>query len=83
MGGKAERVVDLRIQASGAEGVLGPAAKDYVESTLFEEKNIKLAWFDYKEYPRHRGEFKHNVTILDLLFNCGKGVHLFMKHMSL
>lgn len=84
--GQTERLVDLCVQAGGTEYISGPAAKDYVEPALFEGKNIKLTWFDYsdyKEYPQLWDEFKHGVTILDLLFNCGKNAHLFMKHVSL
>jgi len=83
--GKTERLVDLCVQASATEYISGPAAKNYVEAHLFEEKNIKLTWFDYsgyKEYPQLWGEFAHGVTILDLLFNCGKSSDLYMKHLT-
>jgi hypothetical protein len=45
--------------------------------------NINFTWFDYvgyPEYPQLWGEFTHGVTILDLLFNCGKGSSNYMKH---
>jgi hypothetical protein len=83
--GKTERLVDLCVQAGGTEYISGPAAKDYVDSHLFDERNIKLTWFDYsgyKEYPQLWGEFAHGVTILDLLFNCGKSSDLYMKHLT-
>jgi hypothetical protein len=83
--GKTERLVDLCYKAGGSEYISGPAAKDYVEPHLFEEKGIKLTWFDYsgyEEYPQLWGDFTHGVTIIDLLFNCGKDAHQYMKHVG-
>jgi hypothetical protein len=81
--GKTERLASLCEQAGGTEYVSGPAARDYIEPDLFAERGIALTWFDYSgypEYPQLWGEFTHGVTILDLLFNCGKDAPLFMKH---
>lgn len=73
--GKTERLAELCVQAGASEYISGPAAKDYIEPEVFERKGIKLTWFDYNgysEYPQLWGEFDHGVSILDLLFNCGK-----------
>jgi len=81
--GKTERLVDICEQAGGTEYLSGPAAKDYVGENIFCSRGVKLTWFDYagySEYPQLWGEFVHGVTILDLLFNCGKESHRFMKH---
>ena len=81
--GKTERLVDLCAQAGGTEYLSGPAAKDYIEESLFIERGIKLTWFDYSGYPKYSqlwGEFIHGVTILDLLFNCGKDAPKYMKY---
>jgi hypothetical protein len=81
--GKTERLSDLCKQAGGTEYISGPAAKDYVEERIFADMNIKLTWFDYAgypEYPQLWGEFTHGVTILDLLFNCGKDAHRYMRY---
>lgn len=81
--GKTERLASLCAQAGGTEYISGPAAKDYVEEQVFEERGIKLTWFDYtgySEYPQLWGEFTHGVTILDLLFNCGKDAPRFMRY---
>lgn len=83
--GKTERLADLCSQAGGTEYISGPAAKDYVEDSVFKERDIKLTWFDYSgypEYPQLWGEFTHGVTILDLLFNCGKNSHQYMRHVK-
>lgn len=80
--GKTERLVDLCIQAKAKEYISGPSAKNYINEQFFYEAGIKLTWFDYNgypEYPQLWGVFAHNVTILDVLFNCGKQSLLFIK----
>lgn len=80
--GKSERLADLCAQAGGTVYISGPAAKNYIDENVFRERNIKLTWFDYNgypEYPQLWGEFVHAVSILDLLFNCGKDSPAFMK----
>ena len=83
--GKTGRLVDLCAQAGGTEYLSGPAAKDYVEESVFRKRGVALTWFDYSgypEYPQLWGEFVHGVTILDLLFNCGLDSRRFMKHIA-
>lgn len=82
-GGKTQRLANLCLQAGGSEYISGPAAMGYVEEEVFADLNIKLSWFDYTgytEYPQLWGEFTHGVTILDLLFNCGKDSPRYMKY---
>lgn len=84
--GKTERLAALCAQAGGTEYISGPAAKDYIEEKCFAERNIKLTWFDYADYPEYPqlwGEFIHGVTILDVLFNCGKESPHYMKYIKL
>lgn len=81
--GKTERLVDLCLQAGGTEYISGPAAKSYVDEALFADRGVKLTWFDYEgypEYPQLWGGFTHTVSILDLLFNCGRHSRRFMRH---
>lgn len=81
--GKTERLADLCRQAGGTEYISGPAAKDYIDEQIFTDSGIKLTWFDYEgypEYPQLWGEFTHFVSILDLLFNCGKDSPRYMRY---
>jgi hypothetical protein len=83
--GKTERLVDLCLQAGGTEYISGPAARGYIEEHIFTERGIKLSWFDYAgypEYPQLWGDFIHGVTILDLLFNCGKDAPCYMRYIN-
>jgi hypothetical protein len=80
--GKTERLADLCCQAGGSEYVSGPAARGYIDEAVFTEKGVKLTWFDYEgypEYPQLWGDFTHHVSILDLLFNCGKEAPQYMR----
>lgn len=81
--GKSERLVNLCQQANAQLYVSGPAAKDYLDTQLFEQSSIKVEWFDYagyQEYPQLWGAFEHGVTVLDMLFNCGSSARNYMKN---
>jgi hypothetical protein len=81
--GKTERLVDICVQSGSTEYVSGPAAKDYLNESIFVAHGITLRWMDYSgypEYPQLWGEFIHGVSIIDLLFNCGKDAPRYMKH---
>lgn len=80
--GKTERLVSLCSQAGGTEYISGPSAKGYIEEGAFAKWGVKLTWFDYSsyaEYPQLWGDFIHNVSILDLLFNCGSEAPRYMR----
>lgn len=81
--GQTERLANLCLQAKATEYISGPAARGYIKEDVFTAHRIKLTWFDYASYPEYPqlwGEFVHGVTILDLLFNCGKEAPRFMRH---
>ncbi len=83
--GKTERLAELCAQAKGTEYISGPAAKDYIEEDIFKNMDIKLTWFNYTgypDYPQLWGDFTHGVSILDLLFNCGKNSHHHMRYVT-
>jgi hypothetical protein len=83
--GKTERLADLCVQAGGSEYISGPAAKDYIVEQFFKDRGVKLTWFDYtgySEYPQLWGEFTHGVTVVDLLFNCGRQAPQYMRYVA-
>ena len=85
IGEKSERLANICTQAGASEYVSGPAAKDYIDSKSFSQKNINLKWFDYSNYSEYHqlwGNFSHEVSILDLLFNCGKETPMYMKYVK-
>lgn len=81
--GKTERLVDLCIQTEATNYLSGPSAKNYIDKSLFDVKNIELEWMDYsgyKEYEQLNSDFEHGVSILDLLFNEGHNSRKFLKY---
>ena len=83
--GKTERLLSLVQQAGGTEYISGPAAKDYIVDSLFEDANVKLSWMDYSGYPEYTQlypPFEHGVTVLDLIFNEGPDAPNFMKYVK-
>lgn len=83
--GKTERLANLCVQAGATEYVSGTAARDYIEAQAFIDKGVRLTWFDYlgySEYPQLWGNFTHGVTILDLIFNCGKEAPRYLRYVG-
>lgn len=80
--GKTERLIDLCKQAGATEYFSGPSAKAYLDEKLFREEGIKLRYIDYSGYPEYNQRFppfKHQVSIIDLLFNEGDNATRYMK----
>jgi len=81
-GDKSEKLLTL-CKAAGADCYLsGPAAKSYLDISLFDQENMTVEWMDYSDYPEYRqtgGEFVHGVSILDLIFNTGSLACSYMK----
>lgn len=80
--GKTEKLLGICEQAGADIYLSGPAAKDYFDISLAEEKGIQVEWMDYSGYPEYQQlhqPFEHGVTILDLIFNEGPNARKFMK----
>lgn len=73
--GRSLRLVDLCEQAGASEYVTGPSAKAYLDESLFSQRHMRVTWFDYSGYSEYRQlwglPFVHEVSVLDVLFNCG------------
>ena len=81
-GGRIDRLVAIAEQAGAHEYVTGPSARNYLDESAFAGRGIKVSWFDYTgypEYPQLWGGFSHEVSILDLLFNCGRDAARYMR----
>ncbi len=69
-----ERLLQICTQAGATIYVSGPAAKDYLDVTIFHKNGIEVQWVNYSgypEYPQFYPPFDHYVSVLDLLFNVG------------
>ncbi len=51
----------------------GPSSRAFMNERLFTERGVSLDFieYDYPEYPQLFGSFVHQVSVLDVLFNCG------------
>jgi hypothetical protein len=81
-GGRTERLVGLCKQAGATEYLSGPAARSYLDVTLFDQEGITVRWMDYADYPEYHQlfpPFEHGVSFLDLLMNEGAGAPRYMK----
>ncbi|WP_345350519.1 WbqC family protein [Actinoallomurus liliacearum] len=81
-GTKTERLVDLCVKAGADEYVTGPAARAYLDESLFHDAGIDVRWFDYSgypEYPQVHPPFDHQVSILDLIVNTGPAAARYLK----
>lgn len=73
-GDKSERLANLCARLGATHYVSGPAAKAYLDDAVFREREMAVEWFDYAgypEYPQLWDGFVHEVSAVDLLFNCG------------
>ncbi|MBX9766954.1 MAG: WbqC family protein [Bdellovibrionales bacterium] len=72
--GKREgRLLDILLKAGATHYLTGPRGMDYINPQNFWDKNIGLIEkrYSYVQYPQQMGAFVDNLSVLDLLFNCG------------
>ncbi len=80
--GKNERLISICREAGATKYISGPAAKEYLDESVFRQEGIEVEWMDYSNYPEYRQlfpPFEHGVSVLDLLFNEGSDAKTFMK----
>jgi WbqC-like protein family len=83
--GKTERLVSICEQAGADLYLSGPAARDYIDQTLFDAANVRLVYADYTGYPEYTQlfpPFDHYVSALDLIFNEGPEATRYMLSLS-
>jgi hypothetical protein len=80
-GSKFDKPLKILKLVGATEYLSGPTAKEYTEINKYNNANIKVEYkeYNYKEYPQLWGSFLPNVSILDLLFNCGDNSREFLK----
>jgi len=78
---KTERIIDILKKVDATVYLSGPNADCYLDTTLFRESNIRLEFksYSYEPYSQPWGDFIGDVTILDLIANCGPDVRRFLK----
>ncbi|MFM7488334.1 MAG: WbqC family protein [Cytophagales bacterium] len=78
---KSTRLLELCQHLSADRYLSGPAAKSYLDVSLFQQAGMEVEWMDYTGYPIYNqlfGEFAHGVTALDLIFNEGNSAKKYL-----
>ena len=81
-GTKTRRLVSLCEQAGATDYLSGPAAKAYLDESMFEQAGISVRWMEYgpyREYPQLYPPFEHQVSILDRLFSVGPQASTYLQ----
>lgn len=73
-GDKTGRLINICKHFSADSYLTGDSAKDYLDEGLFSSNSIKLEYHGYRHpvYRQLYGDFMPSLSIVDLLFNCGK-----------
>lgn len=83
--GQNEKLAGIVRDLKATKYVSGKAAEGYLDETHFHSIGATVSWFDYgplKEYPQLWGDFVPNLSILDLLFNCGTSATQYMNYVE-
>ncbi|MEO4054418.1 WbqC family protein [Solibacillus sp. CAU 1738] len=78
-----DRNANITIHLEGDIYVSGSGARAYNDETIFQKNNIQLVYqnFQHPEYPQRWGQFQPNLSIIDMLFNCGpETMDIIRKH---
>ncbi|MCX5700381.1 MAG: WbqC family protein [Candidatus Omnitrophica bacterium] len=69
-----QRIIDICRKLNADTYLSGLGAKEYLEEDKFKEASIKLAYQDFvhPEYKQVYSPFIPQMSIIDLIFNCGK-----------
>ena len=71
---KTQRLVDICTQVNASCYISGIGGKNVVDESLFKNSNIKLTYENsiHPNYNQIHGNFKKNMSIIDLIFNEGE-----------
>ena len=70
---KTERLIDIIKRCGGNKYFSGFGGANYQDEERYQQEGISLIYtdFTYPQYPQLWKNFEKNLSILDLLFNCG------------
>lgn len=80
-GQKTEKIINLLKKIKADTYLSGPRADSYLDKELFVRNNINLEYksYKYKQYPQLGSSFINNLSIIDLIANCGEKSIDFIK----
>ncbi len=83
--GRTEKLLRICTQRGARKYLSGPAAREYMDESLFERAGVVVEYMNYDgyiEYPQLHPPFDHAVSVLDLLFMTGSEAPRYMKHVA-
>jgi len=80
-GRNTDRLICLLKEVGATTYLSGPTGKNYIDISEFKKAGIGLEFktYNYEEYPQNFGDYLPNVSIIDLLFNCGEDSCSYIK----
>jgi hypothetical protein len=80
-GQKTERILALMRKVGADTYLSGPTAQNYLDEEQLSRAGIALEYksYDYMPYPQQGDGFEANVSVLDLIANCGHGARNYVK----
>lgn len=68
-----DRLIDICLHVGADAYLAGASGAGYMDLNRFEEAGIAVVFqsFTHPKYPQVYGEFESNLSIVDLLMNCG------------
>ena len=82
-GNPTEKLVNICKQLGATRYCTGPAAKAYLDETVFGKESIEVHYFGneyHTEYAQPFPPFTHQVSIVDLIACCGDQAGFYMKN---
>ena len=79
---KSNRILEICKIFKATNYITGESSKNYLNDLEFKNESIEVHYEDYSNYPTYKqnwGEFIHQVSIVDLLFNCGLNSSKYLK----
>ena len=83
-GTKTDRLIDLLKKIGANTYLSGPSASGYIDANEFLRAGIGLEFkaYNYSTYPQQWGNFENDVSVLDLIANCGPESKQFVRSRS-
>lgn len=81
-GQRSERLLNICTAAGATSYLSGPSARAYLDVDLFAKAGVGVEFMDYAgydEYPQPHPPFKHEVSVLDLIFCTGANARRYLK----
>lgn len=72
-GAKNTKIISICKALGGEVFLSGTGAKSYLDEEAFRKNNLKVVYqkFEHPVYPQVWGDFNPNLSVVDLLCNCG------------